>query len=133
MTGDNVLLEVRDGIAHLTLNRPDAANGINDELAHDLLAATTAISLDTACRVVLLSGNGPRFCGGGDVKAFAALGDELAANIRGLIPVAAHRDRPARAGRRARWWPRSTAARPARGWASSAHPTSSWRGSPRSS
>ena len=87
MTGDNVLLEVRDGIAHLTLNRPEAANGINDGLARDLLAATTAISLDDRVRVVLLSGNGPRFCGGGDVKAFAALGDELAANIRGLIPA----------------------------------------------
>jgi 2-(1,2-epoxy-1,2-dihydrophenyl)acetyl-CoA isomerase len=87
MTGDNVLLEVRDGIAHLTLNRPEAANGINDGLAQDLLAATTAISLDDRVRVVLLSGNGARFCGGGDVKAFAALGDDLAANIRGLIPA----------------------------------------------
>ena len=86
-TTENVLLEVRDGIAHLTLNRPEAANGINDGLARDLMAATTAISLDDRVRVVLLSGNGPRFCGGGDVKAFAALGDELAANIRALIPA----------------------------------------------
>jgi 2-(1,2-epoxy-1,2-dihydrophenyl)acetyl-CoA isomerase len=87
MSFENVLLDVRDGIAHLTLNRPDAANGINDGLARDLLAATTAISLDDRVRVVLLSGNGARFCGGGDVKAFAALGDELTANIRGLIPA----------------------------------------------
>ncbi len=86
-TTENVLLEVRDGIAHLTLNRPEAANGINDGLAHDLMAATTAISLDDRVRVVLLSGNGSRFCGGGDVKAFAALGDELAGNIRALIPA----------------------------------------------
>ena len=98
MTGDNVLLEVRDGIAHLTLNRPEAANGINDGLARDLMAATTAISLDDRVRVVLLSGNGARFCGGGDVKAFAALGDGLAANIRALIPALAHRDHLARAG-----------------------------------
>ena len=87
MTDGNVLLEVRDGIADLTLNRPDAANGINDGLARDLLAATIEIRLDDRVRVVLLSGNGPRFCGGGDVKAFAALGDDLSANIRALIPA----------------------------------------------
>jgi 2-(1,2-epoxy-1,2-dihydrophenyl)acetyl-CoA isomerase len=86
MTDKSVLLEVRDGIAHLTLNRPEAANGIDMSLARDLLAATVDISLDDRVRVVLLSGNGPRFCGGGDVKAFAALGDDLAANIRALIP-----------------------------------------------
>ena len=84
MTDQNVLLAVRDGIAHLTLNRPESANGINDAMARDLMAATTAISLDDRVRVVLLSGNGARFCGGGDVKAFEALGDGLVANIRGL-------------------------------------------------
>ncbi|MEX1007879.1 MAG: enoyl-CoA hydratase-related protein [Acidimicrobiia bacterium] len=87
MTYENVLLEVRDGIAHLTLNRPEAANGINMGLARDLMAATIDISLDDSVRVVLLSGSGARFCGGGDVKAFAALGDDLPANIRALIPA----------------------------------------------
>ncbi len=86
MTYENVLLEVRDGIAHLTLNRPEAANGIDAGLAADLMAATTAISLDDSVRVVLLSGNGARFCGGGDVKAFAALGADLPGNIRAFIP-----------------------------------------------
>ena len=82
---DNVLLEVRDGIAHLTLNRPDAANGIDLGLADDLLAAATAISLDDDVRAVLLSGNGPRFCAGGDVKAFATLGDDLAPYLRAVL------------------------------------------------
>jgi 2-(1,2-epoxy-1,2-dihydrophenyl)acetyl-CoA isomerase len=86
MTYENVLLDIHDGIAHLTLNRPDAANGINAGLAADLMAATTAISLDRSVRVVLLSGSGSRFCGGGDVKAFAAAGDAVAADIRALIP-----------------------------------------------
>jgi 2-(1,2-epoxy-1,2-dihydrophenyl)acetyl-CoA isomerase len=86
-TGDSVLLDIRDGIAHLMLNRPDAANAINERLARDLMAATVEISVDERVRVVLLSGNGPRFCGGGDVKAFAALGDDLSANIRAFIPA----------------------------------------------
>jgi 2-(1,2-epoxy-1,2-dihydrophenyl)acetyl-CoA isomerase len=85
-TYENVLLEVRDGIARLTLNRPEAANAIDDGLARDLLGAVVEIQLDDRVRVVLLSGNGARFCGGGDVKAFAALGDDLPANIRALIP-----------------------------------------------
>jgi 2-(1,2-epoxy-1,2-dihydrophenyl)acetyl-CoA isomerase len=86
MTDDSVLLDVRDGIAHLTLNRPESANAIDLDVARGLLAATTAIELDDRVRVVLLSGNGARFCAGGDVKGFAALGDDLAANIRALIP-----------------------------------------------
>ncbi len=87
MTYENVLLEVSDGIAHLTLNRPEAANGINEGLARDLMAATVAIRVDERVRVVLLSGAGARFCGGGDVKAFAAAGDELSAQIRSFIPL----------------------------------------------
>jgi 2-(1,2-epoxy-1,2-dihydrophenyl)acetyl-CoA isomerase len=86
MADDTVLLDVRDGIAHLTLNRPGAANGIDADLARDLLSAVTAITLDERVRVVLLSGNGARFCGGGDVKGFADAGDALPSLIRSLIP-----------------------------------------------
>jgi 2-(1,2-epoxy-1,2-dihydrophenyl)acetyl-CoA isomerase len=86
MADDTVLFDVRDGIAHLTLNRPDAANGIDADLARDLLNAVSAIALDERVRVVLLSGNGARFCGGGDVKGFADAGDALPGLIRSLIP-----------------------------------------------
>jgi 2-(1,2-epoxy-1,2-dihydrophenyl)acetyl-CoA isomerase len=86
MAENTVLLDVRDGIAHLTLNRPHAANGIDADLARDLLTAVGAIALDDRVRVVLLSGNGPRFCGGGDVKGFADAGDALPGLIRSLIP-----------------------------------------------
>ncbi len=68
---DTIDVDVRDGVAHLTLNRPDAANGINLQLAQDLMEATLAIAADPAARVVLLSGAGKMFCAGGDVKGFA--------------------------------------------------------------
>ena len=55
---ETIDLDVRDGVAHLTLNRPDAANGINLGLARDLMAATLAIAADPGARVVLLSGRG---------------------------------------------------------------------------
>jgi 2-(1,2-epoxy-1,2-dihydrophenyl)acetyl-CoA isomerase len=86
MTDASVLLDVRDGVAHLTLNRPDDANGIDGSLAHDLLAAVVGIATDPTVRAVLLSGNGPRFCGGGDVKSFAAAGDGLTREMRGILP-----------------------------------------------
>jgi 2-(1,2-epoxy-1,2-dihydrophenyl)acetyl-CoA isomerase len=81
-----VLLEVSDGIAYLTLNRPDAANGINDALARDLLAAANDIALDDRVRVVLLAGNGARFCGGGDLKGFSESGPDLPRHMRALLP-----------------------------------------------
>jgi 2-(1,2-epoxy-1,2-dihydrophenyl)acetyl-CoA isomerase len=75
MAYDTIDLDVRDGVAHLTLHRPDAANAINLELARDLLAATLAIAADPSARVVLLAGAGKMFCAGGDVKGFATEDD----------------------------------------------------------
>jgi 2-(1,2-epoxy-1,2-dihydrophenyl)acetyl-CoA isomerase len=84
---DAVLYEVRDGVAHVTLNRPDAANAVNQQLAGDLLAVAAAIEQDRAVRAVLLAGVGPRFCGGGDVHGFHEAGDQLTTGIRELLPA----------------------------------------------
>jgi 2-(1,2-epoxy-1,2-dihydrophenyl)acetyl-CoA isomerase len=61
-----------DGLATLTLARPDAGNAIDLALAQDLNTVTTAWSLDRRVRAVLLLGEGPNFCVGGDLKEFAA-------------------------------------------------------------
>ncbi len=68
----NLILEVKDGVAHLTLNRPDAANGINLELAEELDNAARKCDTDESVRAVLISGAGKYFCAGGDLKSFAA-------------------------------------------------------------
>lgn len=81
---ETIELDVRDGVAHLRLNRPDAANGINLALAKELRDATTAIAADPGARVVLLTGAGARFCGGGDLKAFADV-DDLPSHLRELL------------------------------------------------
>jgi len=86
MNFDTVRLDVRDSVAHLTLHRPDDANGINDAVARDLLAAVIEIEADVSVRAVLLSGTGSRFCGGGDLKSFAAAGDGLTDLVRTLLP-----------------------------------------------
>ena len=74
--------EQRDGVAHLELHRPDAANGINLQLAEELLHATTRLADDAAVRAVLITGAGARFCGGGDVKHFATEGEGLGHYLR---------------------------------------------------
>ncbi len=72
-----VLLETSDdGVARLTLNRPDAANAIDLTLARALADAATELARSDSLRAVLLTGRGDRFCGGGDVRAFAAAASE---------------------------------------------------------
>jgi 2-(1,2-epoxy-1,2-dihydrophenyl)acetyl-CoA isomerase len=68
----SVNLAIADGIARVTLDRPDAFNAIDQAMAQSLLEATIAIWADPSVRVVVVSGAGRAFCGGGDVKAFAA-------------------------------------------------------------
>jgi 2-(1,2-epoxy-1,2-dihydrophenyl)acetyl-CoA isomerase len=84
MAYDTIELDVREGVAHLTLNRPDAANGINLALARDLMDATLAIAADSRVRAVLLTGAGARFCGGGDLKSFADQ-QELPTHLREVL------------------------------------------------
>ena len=58
MTYETLLLDVRDGVAHLTLNRPDAANGIDVTMANELESAVLALAGDPSVRSVLLTGAG---------------------------------------------------------------------------
>lgn len=82
---DPVRLEVRDGIAHLTLDRPDVANSIDRSLARAFEAAAATLTRTPGVRAVLLSGAGDRFCGGGDVTSFAGLDDELGAELGAIL------------------------------------------------
>lgn len=67
-----VIYEVRDNVAHLTLNRPEAANALNLAMAMALEEAALRCEEDPGVRAVLLTGAGKLFCGGGDLKSFAA-------------------------------------------------------------
>jgi len=64
-----LLYEVKDGIAILTLNRPERMNALGDTLREDLLDAITRTAADPEVRVVIVTGSGKAFCAGGDVKA----------------------------------------------------------------
>ena len=82
MSYETLQLEVRDSVAHLTLNRPDAANSLNLQMAKDLFDATLACDEDTNVRAVLLTGTGSMFCAGGDLKSFNAQGDDLPNHLK---------------------------------------------------
>lgn len=78
-----VLLSLHaDGVAHLHLNRPDAANGLNVELLRALHDAVLCIHGDGRVRAVLLTGEGRHFCAGGDVHTFLSKGEALPDYIR---------------------------------------------------
>lgn len=65
-----VELTVTDGVGHIQLNRPEAANGIDMALATGLREAVAAAAADDTVRAVLLTGAGTRFCSGGDIGSF---------------------------------------------------------------
>lgn len=64
-----VLFDVADGIAHITLNRPESMNAINGDLAAGLMDAFREVRRRDDVRVALLTGNGRAFCAGADLKA----------------------------------------------------------------
>ena len=78
-----VLLDLDDdGVAHLRLNRPEASNGMNVPFLRALYDAVMVATGQPGLRVLLLTGEGPHFCAGGDVKTFAGKGEALPDYLR---------------------------------------------------
>ena len=75
MTDQRVLLSVENHIAHVRLNRPAKRNGLDLAMFEGIIAAGEKILADPSVRAVVLSGEGPAFCAGLDVKAFFSMGD----------------------------------------------------------
>ncbi|MBL7847077.1 MAG: enoyl-CoA hydratase/isomerase family protein [Cyclobacteriaceae bacterium] len=63
--------DVANGIATITLNRPDVYNALNDEITFELQDALKACAKDELVRVVVLTGEGKAFCSGQDLKSGA--------------------------------------------------------------
>ena len=65
-----VLTEVSDGVMTITINRPNAKNAVNKDVAEGIAAALDALDADDNTHVVILTGAGGTFCSGMDLKAF---------------------------------------------------------------
>ena len=69
---DHLLETLEDGVATLTMNRPEARNALSGPMMAALAEAVPRLAADPKVRVVVLTGAGSAFCAGGDVKGFAA-------------------------------------------------------------
>jgi len=78
----SVLYSVADGIATITLNRPQVMNAINAAMMVQLRAACERAEHDAAARAVVLRGAGPAFLAGGDVAFFHANLSRMPALVR---------------------------------------------------
>ncbi len=74
---DLVLSEHKDGVALITLNRPDSLNALSSAMVEAIIAALLAARNDAEVRVIVLTGNGKAFCAGVDLKALTGDGSVL--------------------------------------------------------
>jgi 2-(1,2-epoxy-1,2-dihydrophenyl)acetyl-CoA isomerase len=92
----DLLETVEDGVAILTLNRPENLNALSEDIRLGLLDAFTRLGADNAIGCIVLTGAGRGFCAGGDVKTMggrsAKVFEERAAGIAqsGRIPMLMH-------------------------------------------
>jgi enoyl-CoA hydratase len=68
MSFTTIRYDVKDGVATITLNRPESRNALNRAMCEDLVAAAAAAAADTDVRLVLVRAAGPVFCAGADLK-----------------------------------------------------------------
>lgn len=92
-----LLVDKKNGVARVTLNRPDVRNAFDDVLISRLQEAFADIEKDKSIRVLVLAGNGPAFCAGADLnwmKRMAGYGyEQNLADARALADMLAALDR----------------------------------------
>jgi 2-(1,2-epoxy-1,2-dihydrophenyl)acetyl-CoA isomerase len=84
MPYDALILDIRDHIATLTLNRPDAYNAVDAHMAGECLEAITQVDEDLTVRCMVITGAGKAFCAGGDVKSFHDHLPEIGTHLKQL-------------------------------------------------
>lgn len=77
MTYQTILVDIQDGIATVTLNRPDKLNALSKQVFDDLDAFVTSAEGDDSIRCIILTGEGKAFAAGADIKELNA-SDSLA-------------------------------------------------------
>jgi crotonobetainyl-CoA hydratase len=85
-----VLVERRGHVAILTLNRPAVLNAVNAELSMRAGAALDEIAREPELRVCVITGSGPAFCAGADLKAVAARNGKPALTAWGFAGIVQH-------------------------------------------
>lgn len=81
MTFETMTLEVENGVATITLMRPDDANAMNGAMLSEVWEAALVCEEDPGIRAVIITATGKMFCAGGDLKEFNGKGDGLPAFV----------------------------------------------------
>jgi 2-(1,2-epoxy-1,2-dihydrophenyl)acetyl-CoA isomerase len=77
MSFETILLDVADGVATLTMNRPETLNALNRQLVDDMTAALDQVEADDDIRCLLITGAGRGFCSGADLADPSGSGGDL--------------------------------------------------------
>lgn len=67
----HIMIENKDGVRTLTLNRPECLNAVNDTLSNEIIQAISESSADDEVRVIVITGSGRGFCAGLDLTDYA--------------------------------------------------------------
>jgi feruloyl-CoA hydratase/lyase len=104
--GKNVLVRIDDGIAWVTLNRPEKRNSINPGIVYEMVEALDALEVDDACKCVVITGAGDAFSAGQDLKEYFREPDAGDPMVREKL----HRANAAWQWRRLMYYPKPTIA-----------------------
>ena len=101
MAFEHILYEVNEGVAAITLNRPDVLNSFNRAMAFEVREALSAAGATPAVRAVLLTGAGRAFCAGQDLAEAMPkegpapdLGDIVARGYNPIVRTIRQLDKP---------------------------------------
>jgi enoyl-CoA hydratase len=81
MTDSPLLIKTENGVATLTLNRPEALNALNARLRRALIQALSELDARVDIRVIILAGAGRAFCAGLDVRELSASERDVSAEV----------------------------------------------------
>lgn len=82
-----IIFEVQDGVAIVTLNRPETGNAIGQEMSEAFFDLMPRLKSNKAIRSILLQAEGPYFCVGGDIALFAESISNLRPMLEKSLPV----------------------------------------------
>src|SRR5262249_44819388 len=85
MTQSKILYELKEGIARITLNRPEKRNALDAGLVNELKEAMASSARDEQCRVVMLGGAGTDFCSGADLAGLEKTAQAGVLDIRSEV------------------------------------------------
>lgn len=77
----SVLLTLDQGVATITLNRPEACNAFDRQMLNDFIATLQDVNEDPRCHAVVFKGTGKHFCAGGDIKLMQAKEQMFAGDV----------------------------------------------------